>query len=91
MGTNTGPSVICAAASQAFERVRSDRPGERHAFALDDASAAAGFFDLATVNISLARGGVYEASVGGHKLAFQIAADAKSGPTPAVSRLLRFQ
>jgi hypothetical protein len=70
---------------------RSDRPGERHAFAIDDASAAAGFFDLAKVNISLARGGIYDASVGGHKLTFQIAAKAKSGPAPAVSRLLRLQ
>jgi len=70
---------------------RSDRPGERHTFAIDDASAAAGFFDLAKINISLARGGIYDASVGGHKLTFQIAAKAKSGPAPAVSRLLRLQ
>jgi hypothetical protein len=70
---------------------RSNHPDERHAFAIDDASAAAGFFDLAKVNISLARGGIYDTSVGGHKLTFQIAAKAKSGPAPAVSRLLRLQ
>jgi hypothetical protein len=70
---------------------RTDRPGERHALAIDDASAAAGFFDLAKVNVSLARGGIYDASIGTHKLTFQIAAKAKSGPAPAVSRLLRLQ
>jgi hypothetical protein len=70
---------------------RTDRPGERHAVTIDDASVAAGFFDLAKINISLARGGIYDASVGGHKLTFQIAAKAKSGPAPAVSRLLRLQ
>jgi hypothetical protein len=59
---------------------RSDHTDERHAFAIDDASAAAGFFDLAKVNISLARCGIYDNSVGGHKLTFQIAAKAKSGP-----------
>jgi hypothetical protein len=70
---------------------RSDRPGERYAWAIDDASAAAGFFDLAKSNVSLARGGIYDASFDGHKLTFQIAAKAKSGPAPAVSRLLRLQ
>ena len=70
---------------------RTDRPGERHALTIDDASVAAGFFDLAKINISLARGGIYDVSVGGHKLTFQIAAKAKSGPAPAVSRLLRLE
>jgi hypothetical protein len=70
---------------------RTDRPGERRAFAIDEASAAAGFFDLAKINVSLARGGIYDASVGGYKLTFQIAAKAKSGPAPAISRLLRLQ
>ena len=70
---------------------RSDRLGERHAFAVDNASAAAGFFDLAKIKISLARGGVYDVSIGGHKLRFQIAAQPKSGPAPAISRLLRME
>ena len=70
---------------------RIDRPGERHTFKIDDTIAAAGFYDLAKINVSLARGGIYDASIGGHKVTFQIDAKAKSGPAPVVSRLLRFQ
>ena len=69
---------------------RTDRPGERHAFKIDDAAAAAGFFDLAKANLSLARGAVYNVSIGGHKFAFRVDAHAKSGPAPVVTRLLRF-
>src|ERR1700722_19638956 len=70
---------------------RIDRKGDRHELKIDDTIAAAGFSDLATVNISLARGGIYDASIGGHKMMFQIDAKATSGPAPIVSRLLRFQ
>jgi hypothetical protein len=70
---------------------RTDRPGERHEFMIDDTTAAAGFYDLAKINLSLARGAIYDASIGGHKMTFQIDAKAKSGPAPIVSRLLRFQ
>jgi hypothetical protein len=70
---------------------RTDRRGERHEFKLDDAIVAAGLYDLAKINVSLARGGIYDASIGGHKMTFQIDAKAKSGPAPVVSRLLRFQ
>jgi hypothetical protein len=70
---------------------RTDRPGERHEFMIDDTTAAAGFYDLAKINLSLARGAIYNASIGGHKMTFQIDAKAKSGPAPIVSRLLRFQ
>ena len=70
--------------------VRTDRPGERHELRIDDAVAAAGFYDLARINLSLARGATYDASIGGHKLTFQIDAKARSGPAPVVSRLLRF-
>jgi hypothetical protein len=69
---------------------RTDRRGERHEIKIDDATAAAGFYDLATVNVSLARGAIYDASIGGHKMTFQIDPKAKSGPAPIVSRLLRF-
>ena len=72
-----------------IERV--DRRGERHELKIDDAIAAAGFYDLAKVNVSLARGGIYDASVSGHKMTFQVDAKAQSGPAPIVSRLLRFQ
>jgi hypothetical protein len=68
---------------------RTDRPGERHALKIDDAAASAGFFDLAKANVSLARGATYNVSIGGHKLAFQVDAHAKSGAAPVVSRLLR--
>jgi hypothetical protein len=70
---------------------RIDRKGERHELKIDDATAAAGFYDLARTNISLARGAIYDASIGGHKMMFQIDAKATSGPAPVISRLLRFQ
>ena len=70
---------------------RIDRRGERHKFKIDDTIAAAGFYDLAKINVSLTRGAIYDASVGGHKMTFQIDAKARSGPAPIVSRLLHFQ
>jgi Cu/Ag efflux protein CusF len=70
---------------------RTDRRGERHEIKIDDAIAAAGFYDLANIKVSLARGAIYDASIGGHKMTFQIDPKAKSGPAPIVSRLLRFQ
>src|SRR5258707_4816751 len=70
---------------------RIDRRGERHELQIDDTIAAAGFYDLAKINVSLARRAIYDASIGGHKMTFQIDAKAKSGPAPVVSRLLRFQ
>jgi hypothetical protein len=70
---------------------RTDRLGERHEFKIDDTIAATGFYDLAKLNISLTRGAIYSASIGGHKMTFQIDAKAKSGPAPIISRLLRFQ
>jgi len=70
---------------------RIDRRGERHELKIDDAIAAAGYYDLAKIKLSLARGGIYDASIGGHKMTFQIDAKAQSGPAPIVSRLLRFQ
>ena len=70
---------------------RTDRRGERHEIKIDDAIAAEGFYDLAKINVSLARGAIYDASIGGHKITFQIDPKAKSGPAPIVSRLLRFQ
>jgi hypothetical protein len=70
---------------------RIDRPGERHELNIDDTIAAAGFYDLAKINVTLARGAIYDASIGSHKMRFQIDAKAKSGEAPVVSRLLRFQ
>ena len=64
---------------------------EHYEIKIDDGIVAAGFYDLAKVNLSLARGAIYDASIGTHKMMFQIDAKAKSGPAPIVSRLLRFQ
>jgi hypothetical protein len=72
-----------------IERV--GRPGEQHAFKLDDNLAGGGFYDLAKSNVSLTRGAIYDARIGGRKVRFQIDAKAKSGPAPIVSRLVRFQ
>lgn len=70
---------------------RTDRKGERHEVKIDEATAAAGFYDLAKSNVNLTRGGIYEASIGTHKMVFAVDAKARSGPAPVVSRLLRFQ
>jgi len=71
--------------------VRADRKGERHALAIDDTAAAAGFYDLAKSKLSLTRGAIYDVSIGGHTMKFKIAANARSGAAPVVSRLVRFQ
>ena len=70
---------------------RIDRRAKRHELKIDDAIAAAGFYDLAKSNVSLTRGAIYNASIGGHKMKFKIDAKAKSGPAPVVTRLVRFQ
>ena len=79
------------AADRTLRIVRTDRPGERHEVAIDDTVAAAGFYDLGTTDLKLTRGAIYEASIGAHKLTFQVDAKAKSGAAPVASRLLRFQ
>jgi len=84
------PKVL-ASGDRTLRIERIDRKGERHELKIDDATAAAGFYDLAGMNVSLARGGIYDASIGGHKMLFQIDAKATTGPAPIVSRLLRFQ
>jgi hypothetical protein len=80
---------IPAGAERTLLIERVDRPGEQHAFKLDD--SVGGFYDLARSNISLTRGATYDARIGGRKVRFQIDAKAKSGPAPVVSRLVRFQ
>ena len=84
------PKVL-ASADRTLLIERVDRRGERHQVTIDDSAAAAGFYDLTKSNVSLARGGIYDASIGNHKVTFQIDAKAASGPAPVVSRLLRFQ
>ena len=81
-----------ASADRTLVIERTDRQGERHQFKIDDTIVAAGFYDLAKTNVSLARGATYEASIGGHKMTFRVDAECRSPvPTPIVSRLLRFQ
>jgi hypothetical protein len=70
---------------------RTDRPGKRYEIPIDETIAAAGFYDLTKSKVTLVRGAIYDASIGSHKMTFQIDAKAKSGPAPVVSRLLRFQ
>jgi hypothetical protein len=72
-----------------IERV--DRRGERHEINIDPATAAAGYYDLAKINLSLTRGAMYIARIGDQDVPFRIDAQAKSGPAPIVSRLLRFE
>ncbi|HLH97072.1 MAG TPA: hypothetical protein VKW08_18330 [Xanthobacteraceae bacterium] len=71
--------------------VREGRHHERHEVKLDEAAAAAGYYDLSQANLSLAPGAIYDATIGDHMVSFQIDAKAKSGPAPIVSRLVRFQ
>ena len=70
---------------------RAKHSGKRYEIKIDDTAAAAGFYDLAKSKVSLARGGIYDATIGSHKMTFQIDAKARSGQAPIVSRLLRFQ
>jgi hypothetical protein len=70
---------------------RIDRRGERHRLKINDTMAAAGYIDLAKFDVSLTRGAIYDASIGGHHMKFQIDSKAKTGPAPVVSRLLSFQ
>lgn len=70
---------------------RTDRRSVRYNLEIDDAAAAAGFYDLAKAKVRLVRGATYEASIGRRKMTFHVDAKAKSGPAPVVSRLLRFQ
>jgi hypothetical protein len=70
---------------------RTDPSGERFEIKIDDDLARGGFYDLANDNKLLTRGATYSASLGDRKVAFKIDAKAKSGKTPIVSRLLRFQ
>ncbi|WP_284694106.1 hypothetical protein [Rhodoplanes serenus] len=70
---------------------RTDKVGERRAIALRGKTLVRGrFYDLAKSDTALAAGGTYVASLGGRKVAFRIAPDARAGATPAIGRLVRF-
>ena len=69
---------------------RTDRRGERFEIAIGEL-AGGSFYDMAKADKPLTRGAVYNAQLGPHKVTFKIHGKAKSGKTPVVSRLLRFQ
>ena len=48
-------------------------------------------FDLATHDVRLVPGGLYQASSGARTVVFKVDPQAKSGPVPAVGRLVRLQ
>jgi hypothetical protein len=70
---------------------RTDKPGERYEVNIDADVRGGSFYDLAKIKAHLSRGANYSASIGDRKMAFRIDPKAKSGPTPVISRLLRFQ
>ncbi|RAI37814.1 hypothetical protein [Rhodoplanes roseus] len=71
---------------------RLDKVGEKQAIALRAKSLVRGrFYDLAKADKALSPGGSYVATLGGRKVAFRIAPDAKPGATPVVGRLVRFE
>ena len=74
-----------------FSVTTTDRTGRPLDYRTKKVIVSTGYYDLAKTRLSLARGGIYDASIGAHKMKFQIDAKAKSGPAPVVSRLLRFQ
>jgi hypothetical protein len=84
------PKVL-AGQDRTLRIARTDVRGERYEFKIDDATAAAGVYDLAEMNVSLAPGAVYVATMGAYKLTFQVDPVAPSGPAPIVSRLVRFE
>jgi hypothetical protein len=63
----------------------------KQSFKIDSDVPPDGFFDLAKVNVRLARGTAYKASLGDHETLFSIDPKAKSGKVPVVSRLVRLQ
>lgn len=71
---------------------RLDKAGERHAVVLRKKALVHGrFYDLAKTDKRLAAGGSYVATLGSRKVAFRIAPDARTGATPVIGRLVRFE
>ena len=81
---------MLASADRTLVIRRADRPGERHAIKLDDASAAKGFYDLANA-ISAWPAAESICKPRRQNVPFRIDANANSGPAPIASRLLRFE
>jgi hypothetical protein len=68
---------------------RLDVKGERQQIELNGSQPKGKFYDFASANKTLAPGGVYSATFGTSKIVFQVDANAKSGATPIVGRLIR--
>jgi hypothetical protein len=71
---------------------RIDQASERYAVDVNGQHLVQGrFYDFAKHGRNLAAGGVYKASWGGREIVFKIDSHAKSGNTPILGRLLRFE
>lgn len=71
---------------------RLDKPGESVTVNVRKSALIRGrFFDLATTNIELMPGGTYAAKLGDRRIVFTVDPHAKSGPTPVIGRLIRFE
>lgn len=71
---------------------RLDKAGEKQAVTLRATSLQRGrFYDMAKADKTLAAGGSYVATLGSRKVAFRISPDARTGATPVVGRLVRFE
>lgn len=68
-----------------------DKAGQRIEVGItDDVMVRGRFLDFAKAGVALRAGGHYVASIGESQVEFRIHADAKTGATPVVGRLLRF-
>ena len=68
---------------------RLDVKGERQQIELNGSQPKGKFYDFASANRALTPGGIYSASFDTSKIVFQVDANAKSGATPIVGRLIR--
>jgi hypothetical protein len=68
---------------------RLDVKGERQQIELNGSQPKGKFYDFASANRALAPGGIYSATFNTSKIVFQVDANAKSGATPIVGRLIR--
>jgi hypothetical protein len=91
------PQMIVYGASPLFEArgrgtlvvERLDRPGERQQIELNGRQFKGRFYDFAGTKYSLTPGGTYAATFGSLRIVFRVDPQAKTGPGPAVGRLIR--
>jgi hypothetical protein len=68
---------------------RLDVPGERQQIDLDGKQAKGKFYDFAGANKALSPGGIYSAKFKSSRIVFQVDAQARTGATPIIGRLVR--